>query len=78
MMGIGKNMAENQDTNKRGGREVIFEFRPVGGIMRVSAMDVTTMTEITIQCPVNAGEAVFKKNALLRLEYVLRKDKKIT
>lgn len=55
------------------GREVIFEFRPVGNLMRVTAMDTETMTEIAIQCPVSAGEAVFKKNALLRLEYVLRK-----
>lgn len=56
------------------GREVIFEFRPVGNIMRVSAMDTATMTEIVIQCPANAGEAVFRKNALMRLEYVLRKN----
>ena len=59
------------------GREVIFELRPVGSIMRVSAMDVATMTEISIQGPVNAGEAVLKRNALLRLEYVLRKEGKI-
>jgi hypothetical protein len=62
-------MAENMR-----GREVIFEFTPVGGIMRVMAMDTATMTEVFIQCPLNAGEAVFKKNALARLEYVLRKD----
>jgi hypothetical protein len=55
------------------GREVIFEFMPVGNIMRVSAMDTASLTEIVIQCPVSAGEAAFRKNALLRLEYVLRK-----
>lgn len=55
------------------GREVIFEFRAVGNIMRVSAMDVATMTEIVVQCPVGAGDEVFKKNALRRLEYVLKK-----
>jgi len=55
------------------GREVIFELRPVGNIMRVSAMDVASGTEIVIQCPVTAGEAAFKKNALLRLEFTLRK-----
>jgi hypothetical protein len=59
-------------------REVIFEFRPVGNIMRVTAMDTTTMTEVIIQCPASAGEAVFKKNALMRLEYVLRKNGIIT
>lgn len=72
MMDMGKNMAEKMD-----GREVIFEFRPVGNIMRVSAMDVLTMTEISIQGPVNAGEAVLKKNALMRLEYKLRKEGKL-
>ncbi|MFN7114182.1 MAG: DUF6898 family protein [Alphaproteobacteria bacterium] len=60
-------------TEKLQGREVIFEFMPVGNIMRVSAMDTASLTEIIIQCPVTAGQAAFKKNALLRLEYVLRK-----
>jgi len=65
-------------TEKLQGREIILEFRPVGNIMRVSAMDVASMTEITIQGPVNAGEFVLKKNALARLEYVLKKEGKIT
>lgn len=56
------------------GREVIFEFQPIGNIMRVSAMDAATMVEVIIQCPVSAGEAVFKRNALQRLEYVLKKQ----
>lgn len=60
-------------TEKMKNREVIFEFRPVGNIMRVTAMDTATLTEIMIQCPATAGEAAFKKNALMRLEYVLRK-----
>ena len=60
--------------DKMQGREVIFECRPVGNIMRVSAMDVLTMTEIVIQCPASAGEAIFKKNALMRLEYTLKKN----
>ena len=60
-------------TEKMRNREVIFEFRQVGNIMRVSAMDTATLVEIAIQCPLNAGENAFKKNALMRLEYVLRK-----
>lgn len=56
------------------GREVIFEFRPMGSAVRVSAMDTATMTEIVIQCPASAGEAIFKKNALARLAYVLKKN----
>lgn len=59
------------------GREVIFEFRSVGNIMRVSAIDTATLTEVVIQCPVSAGEVAFKKNALMRLEYVLKKNGKV-
>lgn len=62
---------------KMQGREVIFEFRQLGGIVRVSAMDVATMTEISIQGPASAGEEVLKYNALARLEYVLRKAEKL-
>lgn len=71
-------MFQKNMTEKMNGREVIFEFFPVGGIMRVMAMDVATMTEISIQGPVNAGESVLQKNALMRLEYVLKKEGKIT
>jgi hypothetical protein len=55
------------------GREVIFEFTPVGAIVRVMAMDTATMTEVVIQGPASAGEAVLQRSALKRLEYVLRK-----
>lgn len=54
-------------------REIIFELRQIGAIVRVSAMDTKTMTEITIQGPVSAGEAALKANALKKLEYVMRK-----
>lgn len=54
-------------------REIIIEFHPVGNVVKVSAMDVKTMTEISIQGPVSAGEVTLKLNALRRLEYVLKK-----
>lgn len=54
-------------------REVILEYFPVGNIMKVTAMDARTLTEISIQGPVNAGEETLKRNALNRLTYVLRK-----
>lgn len=55
------------------GREVIIEFAPVGNIVRVSAMDVKTLTEVIIQGPASAPEATLKRNAVKRLEYVLKK-----
>lgn len=55
------------------GREIILELHPVGSVVKVSAMDVQTLTEISIQGPANAGEEILKRNAIKRLEYVLRK-----
>ena len=55
------------------GREVIFEFRPVGTMVRVAAIDAKTLTEVTISGPANTPEEHLKRNAIKRLEYVLRK-----
>ena len=54
-------------------RHVILEFFPVGGIVKVSAMDTASLIEISIQGPASAGETTLRRNALKRLEYVLRK-----
>jgi hypothetical protein len=66
-------MAENKQADKLDGREVLLEYHRIGNVMRVSAMDVQSLTEVVVQCPATAGEAIFKKNALLRLSYVLKK-----
>ncbi len=55
------------------GREVIIEFFPVGNVVKVSAMDVQTLTEISIQGPTTAPQETLKRNAVKRLEYVLKK-----
>jgi len=55
------------------GREVIIEFTPIGQVVRVSAMDVKTLTEAVISGPKNTPESLLKRNAVKRLEYVLRK-----
>ncbi len=62
------------NTNPLSDREIIIELRPFGNVMKVSAMDTKTLTEVTIQGPLNASEAVLKNNATKRLEYVLRKN----
>ena len=54
-------------------REIIVEFFPVGQIVKVSAMDTQSLTEISIQGPASAGEKTLQTNALKRLEYVLKK-----
>ncbi len=56
------------------GREVILEFHQIGQIVKVTAMDVASLTEISIQGPANAGQEMLKRNAVKRLAYVLRKN----
>lgn len=55
------------------GREIIIEFFPMGSIVKVSAMDTASLTEISISGPASAGETILKNNAIRRLEYVLKK-----
>ena len=56
------------------GREVIFEFFPIGAYVKVTAMDTRTMTEVSISGPASAGETMLKSNALKRLAYVMKKN----
>ena len=55
------------------GRDVIVEFFPIGQYVKVSAMDTTSLTEVSIQGPAGASEALLKANAIKRLEYVMKK-----
>ncbi len=54
-------------------REIIVELSPVGNVMRVTAMDVQSLTEIVISGPATTPEKMLKQNAVRRLEYVLKK-----
>ncbi|PCJ99845.1 MAG: hypothetical protein COA45_03245 [Zetaproteobacteria bacterium] len=54
-------------------REIIIEFHPIGNVVKVSAMDIQSLTEVSIQGPANSPENILKRNALKRLEYVLKK-----
>ena len=55
------------------GREVIIEFHPVGNVVKVSAMDTQSLTEISVQGPASSPKELLTRNALKRLEYVLKK-----
>ena len=54
-------------------REIIFEIITIAAYAKVTAIDVATMTEGTIQGPRNTPEPILRQNALKRLEYVMRK-----
>lgn len=55
-------------------RQVYFEFRRVGAYVKVSAIDALTGTEVSIVGNPAASEALLKRTALQKLEYVLAKQ----
>ena len=59
--------------NALAGREIIFEFFPIGAFVKVTAMDTKTMTEVSIQGARSAPETTLRQNALKRLEYVMKR-----
>ncbi len=54
-------------------REIIFEFFPIGPYVKVTAMDVASLTEISISGPKETPEPILQRNATKRLEFVMRK-----
>lgn len=55
------------------GREVIIEIIPQGLGLRVSAMDVQSLTEVVMPVPSQATKEQIKVMIFKKLEYVLRK-----
>jgi len=55
------------------GREVLIELMQVGNAVRVTAVDPVTGTEVTIVGSPADGEDALKRNAINKLNYVLRK-----
>lgn len=53
--------------------DVLIEFQQLGSIIRVSAIDPRTNREVVIQGPASAGRAALARNALAKLNYILRK-----
>ena len=54
--------------------EVLFEFTRIGPVVKVTAIDPETLTEVSVQCPASADESVLKASALRRLMYVMKKN----
>jgi hypothetical protein len=52
-------------------REVILEFVQIGALMRVSAMEPKSLTEVVIYGPASAGEAALRRVVLRKLDYAL-------
>lgn len=71
-------MSEDGDDRDGGApREVLFECRRIGALIRIAAIDPATNTEVVVAGPAHAGEAVLKAMARRKLASVLarRRDR---
>ena len=55
------------------GGEVIIELYQVGNAVKVTAVDPETLVEVSIVGSPGEGEEMLKRNAINKLNYVLRK-----
>ncbi|MGE5145992.1 MAG: DUF6898 family protein [Candidatus Eiseniibacteriota bacterium] len=55
--------------------EVLLEFHQIGSVVKVSAVDPVTLTEVSISGPASAGEQALKQAAIRKLRYVLARAK---
>ena len=55
--------------------EVLLEFHQIGSVVKVSAIDPVTLTEVSISGPASAGEQALRQAAIKKLRYVLARRK---
>lgn len=53
--------------------EIILEFIAMGSIMRVCAMDPSSLTEVVIQGPINTDRSTLAELAKQKLAFVMKK-----
>ena len=56
-------------------REIIMEQVRIGQVVRVTAVDVATGTEVVFQAPTYASPASLQKLAVQKLQYVMKKSR---
>ncbi len=54
--------------------EVLFEFTPVGAVVRVAAIDAATGIEVTVMGPVTAARSDLERLALRKLKARLARE----
>ncbi len=57
-------------------REVFLEFRQVGNVVKATAIDSETMTEVSVVGPAHGAREMLRRTALAKLEYVLKRNAK--
>ena len=57
------------------GGDVIIEMQQVGNAVKVTAVDPVSLVEVSIVGSPSQGEEILKRNAVNKLNYVLRKQR---
>lgn len=64
-----------RETKRRTHKEVLLEFHQVGNVVKVTAVDPETLTEVSIVGSPSAGRETLKRTAINKLQYVLDKKR---
>ena len=59
---------------KPGDREVYFEFVTIGNVVKVTAIDSVTATEVSVMGPTSASQADLKKVAVQKLRKRIKRE----
>ena len=58
---------------QRGEDGILLEFQRIGAVVKVSAIDPITNTEVVVQGPASASQEQLSRTAIAKLRYVLSK-----
>ena len=56
--------------------DIIIEFRVIGNLVKVSAIDPQTLTEVSIMGPASESREILKATVIRKLNYVMAKKKR--
>ena len=58
------------------GREVLIEMRRVGNVMKATAIDPVTLTEVSAIGPATGSQEMLKRTVVAKLQYVIQRGTK--
>lgn len=62
-------------TETKSSREILFEYARIGNIVRVTAIDAESGTEVVFQAPSNSSYTELQRIGINKMKYVLNKER---
>lgn len=57
-------------------REVLVEMRRIGNVVKATAIDPQTLTEVSVVGPASGAQEMLRRTVVAKLEYVLKRGAK--